>query len=70
MALIVEILRHLETQSASVVHLRVQCAPVFWKGTERLADQGGFAVQSRDAIRRLICVPLSDEQLAAEPPLP
>lgn len=64
MASLVEILRHLEAQSATSVHLRADRPPVFWKGNAPLADQGSFAVQSRDAIRRHICVPLSDEQLA------
>ena len=63
-ASLVEILRHLENQAASAVHLRADRPPVFWKGNELLVDQGVFAAQSRDAIRRLICVPLTDDQIA------
>lgn len=64
MVSIVEILRHLEAQAASSVHLRADRPPVFWKENALLADQGGFAVLSHDAIRRLICVPLNDDQVA------
>lgn len=60
---LVEILRHLEDESASSVLLRAEEAPTFWKDGHRLENQGGFAILRRDDIRRLVCVPLSEEQL-------
>lgn len=50
-------------ESASLVHLRSGATPVFWKGNERLDDPGAFAVLSDDILRRLVCIPLNDEQL-------
>jgi tetratricopeptide (TPR) repeat protein len=51
-------------ESASLVHLRSGSTPVFWNGDVRLEDPGAFAVLSDDILRRLVCVPLDDEQLA------
>lgn len=58
-----DLLRHLEAEAASLVHLRADQPPVFWKGNERLADSGRFAVLRRDDLRRLVCIPLTEDQL-------
>jgi tetratricopeptide (TPR) repeat protein len=61
---LIPILRHLRDRSASLVHLRAGSTPEFWKGNERLADQGGFEPQTADQLKRMVAVPLADEQLA------
>lgn len=60
---IVGIIRHLEASGASLVHLRADAAPVFWKGNERLPP-AGFPVLREVDLRRSIAAPLTDDQLA------